>query len=807
MRLLKLYTTLSIVTACITQCSQEHLGETIFPNLYDTIEFSKVIPERPIPDTLDWKNVSFEKFFYERNHPKALDSLIYWLKYGQALEKIFINQVKKAGKTRQKAGFKGSFVRVVRYEPGSRFIIMANLYGSFHSLIRFLDYGSHHSMIDNDFTIKPPYFFIFDGNALTDSPYGLDTLALIMRLMEVNPDRIFFVRGSQEEKSRWLTSNLNTEIKQRITDYKKFEALLNRLIDTLPLALYLIGAKSKKSIDMVRICNFGLENRAFDENMVASLFLEPNRYSIHLDDQSPKYATIPVNIRAVIQGSKTLSKVGKGLELLPKENGTMIWASQSGSTGSLQVLNRFFYESFIILQTATELSDWTLTLYSHDIRKIGPLEEYAKFNLITGEQLFDKTIQKNVLRNYKDTRKHLLDQLHNVTQKEQTLKIALEEAKKYEELQRKLDIRKKQVQKSKSLNFGSTGDLSRSAHVQVEQIIAGIQLAFDAQNKLGGIHGLSLALTALDDQYSPDLAAQNAKKFINILNIDKLLAPYATPTLEAYLDLVREKKLLVLFPDTGGSTLRSRHYSYIINFRPSYTQEGEILAKYALTTLESKKIAILYQSDVISLTDGLINYFKKVGYKNYIEIPYARQATDFGVQIKQLLAFDPDTLIFLSVPTPTVELIRQIGATNIMDKHLLCWSQLTTELFDQFVHAHGLHFIKTNVVPNPTNSTLPLILDFTKKADAKKVRKDVKSLEGFIDASILIEILKKIEGPVTKEKIIEIAESFNNYDLGGIQLTFQPETRQLSTQIWLDTGTDTWQEISLLPMTTSTQQK
>ena len=44
----------------------------------------------------------------------------------------------------------------------------------------------------------------------------------------------------------------------------------------------------------------------------------------------------------------------------------------------------------------------------------------------------------------------------------------------------------------------------------------GIQLAFDAQNAAGGIRGRKLELEFKDDQYTPDLADQNARALVDV---------------------------------------------------------------------------------------------------------------------------------------------------------------------------------------------------------------------------------------------------------------------------------------------------
>ena len=54
-------------------------------------------------------------------------------------------------------------------------------------------------------------------------------------------------------------------------------------------------------------------------------------------------------------------------------------------------------------------------------------------------------------------------------------------------------------------------------------------------------------------------------------------------------------------------------------------------------------------------------------------------------------------------------------------------------------------------------------------------------------------MLQKIEGPVTREKIKQQFEAFNNYQFKGLTLTFDPETRTIIASLWIEPGdTEEW---------------
>ncbi|MBA3752470.1 hypothetical protein H0X06_06840 [Candidatus Dependentiae bacterium] len=60
------------------------------------------------------------------------------------------------------------------------------------------------------------------------------------------------------------------------------------------------------------------------------------------------------------------------------------------------------------------------------------------------------------------------------------------------------------------------------------------------------------------------------------------------------------------------------------------------------------------------------------------------------------------------------------------------------------------------------------------------------SLEGYINASVLIDVLHTINKPFTNEILIKKLEAIKNYPYKGLMLNFNPETRELLKDVWID---------------------
>ena len=770
----------------------------IFNTLSDVKNYAQMLPEYPVQDLSALTGFSFKKFYTSRvpGYFKTLLSLIglqesAWKE--QEFKKLFQEVIEK----RCTMKYSGHFVSIIKPKPETRFFIISGLNAAFHSLIRCLDEFKKLGIIDDNFKIRDPQcYIVFNGEMITKFSYGLDTLTLILRLMHENPERVYYIRGASEEIGEWGDNNIGEESAIRIQhiDWDILNHLMIRFVDTLPSALYLVAEHTDNLMNLVCICGRDLDSKYFEEKRLSVYFNDPQISIIDIDEQE---GSVDRKIKiSSIMSTEYFDNTGyartEGLRKEVHDKGLVSWKLVSGPTNARRVFNGFFYDAFVILTTANDIRDWTITLYGQDVRFMPGIYPKCMYNMMTGQELTHETIRQRQLELLRVQKKDLDYALQN----------ALNESKLFNETEVahvKADV---DVTEKKEIVFGSLMDLSRNQQGISRQSMAGINLEFNAVNKKGGVHGRRLSLVVLDDEYDPVKSRIQIRSLMDAYKIYTLLMPLGSPTLESYLDLVKEQKICVLFPNTGSSLFRDPQLKYLINFRASYVQEGQALGRYALEVLNAKKIVLFYQEDVESI-DGILNYFKRVNFYNYSKITYGAKEITFEKQIRDINKIQPDTFIFLSLPTATYELMRQMGVENFAEKNLLGWSDLISETFQNFVRSRGLRLVISSVVPNPSESELPIVKEFRQVADAKGVIKDGDSLEGFINAHIIVQALKEIKGMLTCEKLIERIEKFKNYDLGGITLNFDRISRQLSSSVWLNTGKKEWERIEVQPIVSS----
>ncbi|TXL74576.1 ABC transporter substrate-binding protein [Vineibacter terrae] len=195
---------------------------------------------------------------------------------------------------------------------------------------------------------------------------------------------------------------------------------------------------------------------------------------------------------------------------------------------------------------------------------------------------------------------------------------------------------------------------------------------FETLNRNGGINGRKIALSALDDGYSPPKAVELTRKLVESEKVLLLYGSVGTPTNAAVQKYLNAKKVPQLFIATGASRFKDpKTFPWTVSMLPSYEAEGKALARYVLQTVTAPKIAIVYQND--DLGKDFAHGFKAgLGdkAKSLIVSEQTFEVTDTTVdsQIIAAKASGANVLYFAGT--------QKYGAMHIRARHDLGWKPL-----------------------------------------------------------------------------------------------------------------------------------
>lgn len=377
----------------------------IFTSLNEINEDARNADEHPPLDNKDWVNPDFTKFIKKRI-PSWWDETLFKLHIKSwPLWHIegFKDLLFKTIASRENDGYVGKFVITMRPDPGAVFVIWGDIQGAYHSLVRALNQMRSLNIISNDlYIIKPNYYFVFNGNVIDQSAYSLEVLTIIMRLMDNNPGRVFYLRGQHEDQGRWKDFSLKRDLVFRVSlsPKERFELSgkiplsdeMDRFFDTLPLALYLIGQDVSDIVDVVRISYFGRDHKEL-EMAQEGLYLgdvtgEPRVLKLHTKKER---GAKKFNVKAIVKGESNLTSyyTTLGLSQIEADKGSTSWIVFSSPTDTYRHLQDFYYDAFAFLEIGKIFSQWTISLYNQDVREMLGFKRIATYNVMNGLKEID----------------------------------------------------------------------------------------------------------------------------------------------------------------------------------------------------------------------------------------------------------------------------------------------------------------------------------------------------------------------------------------------------------------------------------
>jgi branched-chain amino acid transport system substrate-binding protein len=315
--------------------------------------------------------------------------------------------------------------------------------------------------------------------------------------------------------------------------------------------------------------------------------------------------------------------------------------------------------------------------------------------------------------------------------------------------------------------IGSCSALDGPARQLGLQMVMGATAYFNMINEQGGVNGRKLRLVAYDDGYDPEKAPECFRR----LQKDNIFVGaffVGTPTAAKYLPLAEERKLPVVGLFTGAQFLYEPFHHYVINIRASYFDETREQVDNLLA-IGMKKIAVIHPNDAFgaAVLDGVKAAMKRHGMIPSTVASYQRNTIDVIQAVETVQHAGADAVVLVGPYAPVAEIVHKARRDN--------WSPLfLTVSFvgtDDFIHEAGPDAegtVITQVVPPYSSTELPTV-DLYRRQLAKyfaTAKPGFVSLEGFVDAMVLVEGLKRAGKNPTRESLIRALESIHDYDTG-----------------------------------------
>lgn len=330
------------------------------------------------------------------------------------------------------------------------------------------------------------------------------------------------------------------------------------------------------------------------------------------------------------------------------------------------------------------------------------------------------------------------------------------------------------------ITVGSSCPLTGPAGALGQAYRDGALAFFKKLNKAGGVNGRHVENIIYDDGYEPEKTVANVKKLAEEDKVFAFLAIAGTPTNKAVLPYLSSSHIPHLGPFSGADFLRQPVIREIFNIRASYSDEAAGFVKFAVDKLGSKDIGIVYQDDAFG-TSGKGATAKALadrGLQFKVALPYQRNSLDLNKQVEELKKAAPSAVLVWAIDKVAAEFVNKARELGFKGKFFSISVAATAE-FAKLAAQHGEGAYFTQVFPNISESNYAIVKDYQQDMkDAGHSELSTSSLEGYVDAAVMAEALKRAGANPTREGLIKTFESMSDADVGGLKISYSPTNHQ-----------------------------
>lgn len=311
-------------------------------------------------------------------------------------------------------------------------------------------------------------------------------------------------------------------------------------------------------------------------------------------------------------------------------------------------------------------------------------------------------------------------------------------------------------------------------------LLQGASAYFGAINRAGGIHGRQIELVNVDDGFNASKAQANALAFAADPSVLALIHPQGTRQTGEIMKAVRD--LPIVGPNTGATALHKSGAKNVFWVRTNYDQEVERLVKLA-DNLGMTRFGLVYPDDPFGQS-VLQSFEAALARRNIDAVGLASTPGTASLEVqaaaKKLAGLPLQVLIMSLAGTAPAFYQAYRAAGGVSMCYGLSVSGTAANLA-RLSKGNDRPFFSV-IVPSPNARKFALVRQYRRDMKVAGFNSEsLMSLEGYVDACVLAEGLRRAGPKADRESLIAGLESLSNFDVGGLHLNFGKNTREGNT--------------------------
>ncbi len=323
--------------------------------------------------------------------------------------------------------------------------------------------------------------------------------------------------------------------------------------------------------------------------------------------------------------------------------------------------------------------------------------------------------------------------------------------------------------------LGQTVGVTGTVAGPVKEMNEGANAYFNAVNKRGGVHGRKIEMIVMDDKFDPALTLANAETLIKKERVFALFQGRGTPHTQGILPLIEANNVPLVAPSTGAAIFHEPAHRLLFNIRAKY-QDEVIKAIEHFSTIGITAIGLLHVDDAFG-NDGLEGFKKGMAARQLAPVAitkFARVKPDYNAAAAEVIKTNPAALVIVSSAKNTAEVIKAIRAQGGR-MQIMTMSNNSSESFVKDIGPAGTGVIVTQITPAPHLLSTQLGQEFAQAAKASGTTISYAAMEGFVNAKVMVEGLRRAGPKLTREGFLRAMESMRRVDFGGLMVTYGPD--------------------------------
>jgi len=307
---------------------------------------------------------------------------------------------------------------------------------------------------------------------------------------------------------------------------------------------------------------------------------------------------------------------------------------------------------------------------------------------------------------------------------------------------------------------------------------AGIDAYLNSVNDKGGIHGRKIVLTVEDNAYNPQRTVAAARKLISRDEVLAIVMPFGAVTASSFDYVLDESKVPMLNGYGSAKDWYNPAKDNLFGAMVLYESQARTVGRWAVKD-GHKNLLVMHSALVqfINVASEVGPGAKSANPDVKVELyPTKFGTTDFGPIALDVLKKKPDAVALIMAQGEVIAAGKELREQGYKGEFYSYSPTVANSVLE--LGGPALEGIKSISLTVPVNTDTPALKQY-REALAKyspNEKPDYVSLIGYALTMATVEVLRRIEGPITRPALLKSVFSLRNYDTGIFPpITYTPE--------------------------------